>query len=102
MLDRRLQVRLLPGEQRPVGRQLLADRVEERPELAELVVAIQVERDAELPLAEACQPAPDHVDRPQEQLREQPRDDDRDQQRRERDVEGRAQRRVELLAHQHR
>jgi hypothetical protein len=37
MLDRRLQVGLLSGEQRAVRRQLLADGVEEITELAELV-----------------------------------------------------------------
>jgi hypothetical protein len=102
VLDRRLQVRLLPREQRSVRRELLADGVEKRPEVAELVVLMQVERDAELPFAEPRQPAADHVDGPEEQLREERRDDDRDQERGERDVDGRTERRVELLPHQHR
>ena len=44
-------------------------------ELAELVARRQVERDAELALAEARQAAADHVNRPQQQLRQQRRDE---------------------------
>ena len=102
MLDRRLQVRLLSREQRAIRRELLADGVEERPELAELVVRRKIERDAELTFAETRQSAADHVDGAQEQLREHRGHDDRDQQRRERDVDGRPKRRVQLLTHQHR
>ena len=70
VLDGRLEVRHLTGHLRPVGRQLRADGVEERAELAELVVLLEIEPDAELAAAEPRQPAPDHVNRPQEQLRE--------------------------------
>ena len=50
------RLRLLSGEQRSIGRQLLADGVEERAELAELVARRQVERDAELPLPSRVSP----------------------------------------------
>ena len=42
------RLRHLPGHLRSIGRQLRADRVEEGAELAELVVLIQIEPDAEL------------------------------------------------------
>src|SRR5204863_7259361 len=71
MFDRGLQVRLLSREERAVRRQLLTDRVEERPEVPELVVLIEIERDAELAFAKPREPAADHVDWPEEQLREQ-------------------------------
>ena len=69
VLDRRLEVGHLAGHLRSIGRQLRAHRVEERAELAELVVLIEVEPHAELAAAEPRQPAADHVDRPQQQLR---------------------------------
>ena len=63
----------------PVGRQLGADGVEEAPQLAELVLLGQVEPHVELAAAETREPAPDDVNRPQDQLRERRRDDDGDE-----------------------
>ena len=83
-------------------RQLLADGVEERAQVTELVVLIEVERDAELPFPEPRQSAADHVDRPQEQLREQRGDDDGDEHAGNGDVDRRPQRGVQFLTHQHR
>src|SRR5262245_27242095 len=101
MFDRRLQVRFLPCEQRSISRQLLTDGIEEGAEVSEFVAWWQVERDAEFTLAEARQTAADHIDGPQEQLREYCGNHDRDQQRCKRDVERGTQRRIQLLAHQY-
>ena len=57
MLDRRLEVRDLVGHLRPVGRDLRAHGVEERAELAELVLLIEIDPRAELALAQAGQAA---------------------------------------------
>ena len=102
LLDRRLKVGHLPGHLRAIGRQLLADGVEERAELAELVLLVEVELDAELALAEASQAAADHVDRPEEELRQQRRDQHRHRQRAERGDQCGTQRLVEVLADQQR
>ena len=56
MFDRRLQVGLLPREQRAIRRELLADGVEERSELAEFVARRQIERDTELAFAQRVRP----------------------------------------------
>ena len=99
MLDGRLEVRHLPGHLRSVGRQLRADRVEERAELAELVVLIEIELHAELAASEARQAAADHVNRPQQQLRQQHRDEHRHAERRRApSTQRRPQRRVEIAA----
>ena len=70
MLDGGLQVGLLAGEQRTIGGELLADGVEEVAQLAELVARRQIERHAELALAETRQAAAQDVNRPQQELRE--------------------------------
>ena len=54
VLDGRFEVRHLPGDLRSVRRQLLADRVEEGAELAELVVLIQVQPHAEFAACRAA------------------------------------------------
>ena len=84
LFDRRLEVRDLAGHLRSIGRQLFADGVEERAELAELVVLVEVQLHAELAAPQARQTAADHVNRPEQQLREQHRDQHRDGQRRQR------------------
>ena len=101
MFDRRLEARLLTGELRAIGRQLLADRVEERAQFAELVVLRQVELHAELTFAEPCESAAEHVDWPQQQLCEKRRDQDRHAERHGRGDERGSQRGVQLLAHQY-
>ena len=68
MLHGRLQVCDLIGHVRPIGRQLRADGVEKRPELAELVVLIQIEADAELAATQSGEAAPEDVDRPKKDL----------------------------------
>ena len=40
VLDRRLEIRLLAGERRPIGESCALDRVEERAQLAELVLLV--------------------------------------------------------------
>ena len=82
VFDRRLQVCLLAGEQRAICRQLLADRVEEITELAELVARRKVERDTELTFAEACQTTSKNVNRSQKELRKDTGDEDSDRERR--------------------
>ena len=69
---------------RTIGRELRADGVEERAELAELLVLLQVEPHAELAAAEPGQAAADDVNRPEQQLREGHRPEHRDAQREER------------------
>ena len=54
------------------------------------------------PLPSRVRPLRITLIRPEEQLREQRGDDHRDQQRRQGDVDGRTERGVELLPHQHR
>ena len=102
LLDRRFQVGHLSGHLRPIRRQLLADRVEERAELAELVFLIHVQLHAEFAFAQAGQPAANHVNRPQEELREQRRDQDRHSQRPQGRHNRRPQRLIQILPNQQR
>ena len=74
LLHGRLEVGDLPRHLRPVRRQLLAHLVEEGAELAELVPLAEVQPHAELAAPEAREAAANHVDRPEQQLREQHRD----------------------------
>ena len=80
VLDRHLQVGLLAGQRRAIGRELLADGVEERPELAELVARRQIERHAELAAPEPGETAADDVNRPQQALGQHTGHEDRDDQ----------------------
>src|SRR5262249_19720825 len=102
LLDRGLEVGDLTRHLRAVGRQLLADRVEEGAELAEFVVFAEVHLDAELAAPEPRQAAANQVNRTQQQLREQHRDEDRDRQGGERRPDPRPQRLVQVVADQQR
>ena len=62
VLDGRLQIRLLTSERRAIRGELLADGVEEITELAELVARRQIQRHAELALAESRQAASQNVE----------------------------------------
>ena len=101
-IRRRLEVRRLPRDLGSIGRELLAHRVEEGAELAELVLLRQIEMDAEFSLTEPRQAAADHVNRPQQQLRQQRRYHHRHRQRGERRQQRRRQRLIEILANQQR
>ena len=68
VLHGRLQVGLLSGQQGPIGRQLLADGVEEITQFSEFVTRRQIERDAELTFPKTRQTAAKDVNRPQEKL----------------------------------
>ena len=81
VFDGRLEMRHLPGHLRAVRRQLRADGIEEVAQLAELVLLIEVEPDAELARPEAGETAANHVDRSQQELRQEHRDPERDSKR---------------------
>ena len=100
VLDRRLQVRLLPREVHPIGRELLTDRVEKCAELAELVTRRQIEGDAELAFAEPREAAAEDVNGPQQQAGEEARDNHRHAERGDGGVERGKERRIQLLTHQ--
>jgi hypothetical protein len=102
VLDSRLEVRHLPGHLGAIGRQLCADGVEKGPELAELVLLIEIQTHAELALPESRQTAPDDMNRPQHQLRQQHRPEHRDAEGDERRQRRRPQRGVEIAADQQR
>ena len=102
MLDRELEIGDLSRHLGSIGGQLLADRVEEGAELAELVLLIQVQPHAEFAATESREAASDHMDRTQQQLRQQRRDQDGDGQRRERGRDGGAQREAQLIADEQR
>jgi hypothetical protein len=102
LFDRRLEVRDLAGHLGSIRRELLAHRVEKGAELAELVLLVQVELHANLALAQACQSAADHVNRTEEQLRQQRRDHHRNRERAKGGQQGRPQRLVEIVPDQQR
>jgi hypothetical protein len=97
-----LQVGFLPGQQRSIRGQLLTDRVEEVSQLAELVAGRHVERHAELALAQARQSAPQHVNRPQQKLREDTAHEDGHGERTQRREPRVPEQVLELTAHQQR
>ncbi len=101
VLDRRLEVRHLAGHLRPVRRDLRAHGVEERAELAELVLA-EIELDAQLALSQPRQAAADDMNGPQQQLREERRPEDRHRQRDQRGERGRSERSIQIAPNQQR
>ena len=101
-MHRRLEIGDLAGHLRTVGGQLGADGIEKRAELAELVVLSQVEAHAQFAPSKAGQPAANHVNRPQQQLRQQHRADDRDGEREARGDDRRAKRRIEIFPNEQR
>src|SRR5687767_11591732 len=91
---------LLADQGRAIRRQLLAHRVEEGAQFAELITRREIERDAKLAFAEPRQAASEDMNGPQEELREKRRDEHRDPESDGRGNERRAQRSVQLLPHQ--
>ena len=73
VIDDGLERRALAGQLRAIGGEPRGDGLEGIAEVAELRVARQIDVDVELAAAESREAAPDHVDRPEHDLREQHR-----------------------------
>jgi hypothetical protein len=77
VLNGGLEIRNLTGHLRAIGRELRADRVEKFAQLAELILLVEIQTDAEFTPSEAREAAPDDMNRPEENLREEHSAEDR-------------------------